>query len=242
MTHLVLALAFALIAFTAKAAEIRFATEPYPPYAFADDTGIARGAGVEQIHAMMAGMQTKIYYSIDVMPWARAIALAETRADHCTFAAARTPEREDRFKWVSPLLFDVNLLVARKDATITASTLAEAAKLSVGTQREDYTEQLLRTKGFAKIDLSNSFDLTLAKLMGGRIDLMPMSQGVYDSLLAQGSSIRIVTELSHQELGIACNKTLDDGLIADMQASLSRLRASGEQNRILDRFGLPHSP
>lgn len=242
MTHLVLALAFTLMTITAKAAEIRFATEPYPPYSFADDTGTAQGAGVEQVRAIMARLDTKIDYTIEVMPWARAIALAETRANHCTFAAARTPEREERFKWVTPLLMDINLLVARNDSDVKVQSLSEATALSVGTQREDYTEQLLRDKGFARIDLSNSFDLTLAKLLRGRIDLMPMSQGVYDTLLANGTPIHVITELSRQALGIACNKRVPDNVIEAMQASLDRLRASGEQNRILTRFGLPQSP
>ncbi|MCY1668226.1 substrate-binding periplasmic protein [Rhizobium sp. SL86] len=242
MTHLVLALAFALISLSAKAAEIRFATEPYPPYSFADDDGTARGAGVEQVHAIMHGIETKTDYSIDVMPWARAIALAETRPNHCTFAAARTPEREKRFKWVTPLLRDINFLVARADADLKAKSVDEAVSLSIGTQREDYTEQLLRARGFTKIDLSNSFDLTLAKLLSGRIDLMPMSQGVFDTLSAGGTPIRVLGELSRQDLGIACNKSVSDRLIAQMQAALDRLRASGEQNRILTRFGLPKSP
>lgn len=242
MTQLVLTLALMLAATGAQAAEIRFSTEPYPPYSFADDDGTARGAGVEQVRAIMAGIEDKTDYSIDVMPWARAIALAETRANHCTFAAARTPEREARFKWVAPLLRDINLLVARADADLKANSVDDATSLAVGTQREDYTEQLLRARGFTKIDLSNSFDLTLAKLLGGRIALMPMSQGVFDTLSAGGTPIRVLGELSRQDLAIACNRTVPDRLIAQMQASLDRLRASGEQNRILTRFGLPKSP
>ncbi|WP_165218479.1 substrate-binding periplasmic protein [Affinirhizobium pseudoryzae] len=242
MTPVVLTLTLTLVAFGAQAQEIRFATEPYPPYSYADDDGTARGAGVEQVRAMMDGLDSRTDYSIDVMPWARAIALAETRPDHCTFAAARTPEREGRFKWVSPLLFDINLLVTRKDAAGNVQSIEKAKSLSVGTQREDYTESLLRAKGFDKIDLSNSFDLTLAKLLGKRIDLMTMSQGVYETLLAQGSPIQSVAELSRQELGIACNRTVADTVIAAMQASLDRLRTSGEQNRILSRFGLPQNP
>lgn len=84
-------------------------------------------------------------YEVAVMPWARAIALASTQAMHCVFAAARTPEREKQFKWVTPIHIDRNILVARRKANVEASSLDEARKYRVGTQRGDYTEALLQS-------------------------------------------------------------------------------------------------
>src|SRR5690606_21862097 len=154
--------------------EITFTSESYPPFSYVDKDGVNRGAGVEQIAAIMDGIAA---YRMKIVPWARAIALAETTPMHCVFAAARTPEREDRFKWVVPLFIDRNVLVAHSGSGLTVTTIEEAKAHVVGTHREDYTEAILRGLGFTRLDLSADFDITLHKLLEGRIELMPMSQG-----------------------------------------------------------------
>src|SRR3546814_9745306 len=72
--------------------EITFTSESYPPFSYVDEDGVNRGAGVEQIAAIMDGIAA---YRMKIIPWARAIALAETTPMHCAFAAARTPERSE---------------------------------------------------------------------------------------------------------------------------------------------------
>lgn len=238
MRHLVLALGMVFAPPLALSAEIRFATEPYPPFSFQNAEGKADGAGVKQVEAIMKALQPDVGYSIEVMPWARALALAETRPGNCVFATARTAEREDRFQWVVPLLRDINVLVARQASSVTATRLDDATGFTVGTQREDYSEALLRNAGFTKIDLSASFDVTLAKLLGRRIELMAMSLPVYQKLLRDNVPVRLVATLSAHDLGIACNKNIDTQLIARMQKALDALIASGEQARIQQSFGV----
>ncbi len=238
MKALVSTIISVLCACTARADEIHLMTESYPPYSFHAPDGSVDGASVAQVRAIMDGLHDKVTYTVDIMPWARAIAYAETQPDSCVFLAARTPERENRFAWVTPLLMNANLLVARKDGSVKATSVEEALQVPVGTQREDYTEEILKEKGFVRIDLSATFDNTLAKLLAGRIDLMPMSEEVLHKLVNEGSPIRAIAPLSKQEFGIACNRAMPPDKIADMQASLDRLRTSGEQDRIQARFGL----
>ncbi|MCJ8519353.1 ABC-type amino acid transport substrate-binding protein [Pseudorhizobium tarimense] len=91
-----------------------FTTEAYPPFSFREQDGTNRGGGIDQLKAMIEEIGRP--YDIQIMPWARAIALAETQPMHCVFAAARTPEREGRFKWVIPLFVNRSILVAREDS------------------------------------------------------------------------------------------------------------------------------
>jgi polar amino acid transport system substrate-binding protein len=238
MWHIFLALGIVLPPSLANASDLHFATEPYPPFSFQNETGKADGAGVVQVETLMQELGQEVRYTIEVMPWARALALAETRPSHCVFATARTAEREHRFQWVVPLLHDFNVLVARDGSPVDATTINAATGLTVGTQREDYTEGVLRSAGFTKIDLSASFDLTLAKLLGNRIELMAMSQPVYEKLRRDNVPVRLVTTLSKHDLGIACNKGVDPKLVARMQTALDNLRSSGKQAEILQRYGV----
>ncbi|CDZ25317.1 ABC transporter substrate-binding protein [Neorhizobium galegae] len=215
---------------------IVFSTESYPPFSYQEPGGNYRGAGIDQVDMIMQDAGTP--YTLEIMPWARAIAMAETQSMHCVFAAARTPEREPRFKWVVPLFVDRNILVRHAGSKVAATTLEEAKQYTVGTHRADYTEGLLKSSGFRKIDLSANVDTTLRKLLQDRIDMMPMSEGVYQKLKADGTPIEKVILFTEQHLGIACHPNVPDDLIARMQAGLDRLIKDGIQTAILKRYGI----
>lgn len=212
-------------------------TESYPPFSYRDADGSYRGAGMEQVQAAMH--EAGIPFTIEIMPWARAIALAETQPMHCVFAAARTTEREGRFKWITPLSAERTLLVRNSHSAVKAGTIKEARSYVIGTHRADYTEEILRWLDFSKVDLSADFAVTLNKLMEQRIDMMPMSEGVYETLKAEGRPLQDVIPLSRQELGIACNRGIPDPMIKAVQTGLYRVINDGRQDAIRMKYGLP---
>lgn len=222
----------------AWAINLVFAMEPYPPYSFASPGGEAEGAGVEVIRLIMRDVQEEASYTIELMPWARALALAETQPNHCVFATALTTDQEGRFQWVTPIIADVNFLVSRQDLSIDARTLDEARAQTIATQRGDFTEALLRKQGFTRIDVSNTFETSLNKLLAGRVSLMPMSESVFNKLVRDGAELKKVLPLADEQLGIACNKRVPSQLIARMQAALDTLRGSGMKDAIFRKYGL----
>ncbi|MGF9563769.1 transporter substrate-binding domain-containing protein [Neorhizobium sp. JUb45] len=213
-----------------------FTTESYPPFVIEDAASPPRGISVDQIRGIMAG--SDLDYRIEVMPWARAIALAETQPATCVFSAAQTPERKPRFKWVMPLAKSRSILVKHRNAGVAAQTIDEAKAFTVGTHRSDYTETVLQKLKFPKIDISSTFDVTLAKLLRDRIDLMPMSQDVYEQLHKRGVEIEKVAQLTEQSLGIACNRNVPWQTIKTLQTKLDRMIADGTQARIYRAHGL----
>ena len=223
------------LAGTAKAGDrLVLSSEYYPPYNLRDEQGNPSGVYMDQMRIILH--RTKTAYEAGVMPWARAIAQAENEPMHCVFAAARTPEREKRFKWVSPIHTDRNVLVARKGAGLDVKTIDAAKAYIIGTQRNDYTEALLHRLDFPRVDVSADFSNTLAKLLAGRIDMMPMSESALK--LHGKDELEEVVTLSVQSLGLACNRTVPDILIARMQAVLDDLIADGTQRSIFERYGL----
>ncbi|NTE86949.1 amino acid ABC transporter substrate-binding protein [Agrobacterium rubi] len=223
-----------LVALPLHAAQIHVSTEEYPPYNVRGSDGRPTGVYMDQLKIIFE--RTGISYDATILPWARAIALAETTNSYCVAAAARTPERENRFKWISPIHTDRNVLVARKDAHLDVKTIKDAKRYSVGTQRDDYTETLLRSLHFTRIDLSADFETTHTRLLSGRIDMMPMSESALSKL--SGEDLVEVAVLAHQSLGMACNKSVPDSLIRKMQSALDALIADGTQRRIYERYGL----
>jgi polar amino acid transport system substrate-binding protein len=138
---------------------------------------------------------------------------------------------------VEPLLIDRNILIKAKDSAVTADNLEEAKKYLVGTWREDYTETTLKEKGFPKLDVASDFNATMRKLLGGRIDMMPISELYFDKL-KQDQPLEMVTVLSSQPMGIACQKDFPDDLLRKMQGSLDKLIADGTQKQIFLKYGL----
>jgi polar amino acid transport system substrate-binding protein len=238
MIHIVVLLLVGLMSGLPALAQdtLTFTTEAYPPYAYREADGTNRGAGIDQVTTMMADIDSP--FRIEIMPWARAIALAETQPMHCVFAAARTPEREARFKWVLPLFVDRAILVTRQGSGLASLDMEAAKSRLVGTHRADYTEVLLEEMGFGSIDVSADFGTTVRKLIEGRIELMPMSESVFLEMLAKGMPLEKGVTLSTQPLGFACSLSLPDALITQLQAALDKLISTGAQDRILASYGV----
>jgi polar amino acid transport system substrate-binding protein len=146
-------------------------------YAFAQ--GHIPKPTVDQVDLLMKDAALK--YSIEMMPRARALALAETQDMTCIFTTVHNQARDKHFKWVEPLRVDRTILVRRSGSSVNPGTLAEATKFVIGTQRGDFTADLLKEKIFLKVDLASDFNLSLKKPLAGRIDLMPAPRNVATS-------------------------------------------------------------
>lgn len=219
---------------SASAQAVAFVTEEYAPFNYRDGK-VIKGATVDQVEKVMADIG--IDYTIEVMPWARAFSLARATPMTCVFATAHNAARNGLFKWVEPLLIDRNILITRQGSGVSAADLEDAKKYVIGTQRDDYTEVTLKEKGFTKLDVASDFNATLRKLLGGRIDMMPISELYFHKLKAD-QPLEMVTVLSSQPMGIACEKNFPDDLLGRMQAALDKLIASGEQKQIFLKYGL----
>lgn len=219
----------------AKAQSIQMLTENYPPLNYMEDGKII-GIGPDQVKLIME--RAKLDYTIEMMPWARAYWRAQTQSNTCIFNTAHSPERSPKFKWVEPLIMAHAFLIAKAGSNIHPKTLQEAWKYSVGTQRDDMTEDLLRKDGFPKIDIAANFDLQLKKLLAGRIDLISSTDAYYYGAKAKGTPIEIAYVLAAEASSIACSLDTDDNTIRAMQAQLDALIKDGIQESILKKYGM----
>lgn len=237
MKRLLLALCLSLTALPGARAEetVRFVTEEYPPFNYSRDGGLA-GISIDQVHAIARA--AGVGYTIEIMPWARAFALAEHQPMVCAFTATHTEERHDRFRWVEPLVRDVMVLVKRKGSGVSAHTLEEAARFRIGAQRDDFAVGLLAARGVRDIDLAADMDITLGKLLSGRIDLMPTSLKTFEAMLAAGHPVEKAMMMEGQTYGLACNRQMPAAIHARLQAELDRLILEGGQDRIFATHGL----
>ncbi|WP_412051940.1 substrate-binding periplasmic protein (plasmid) [Hoeflea sp. Naph1] len=223
----------------AHAQTIKLNTEEYPPFNYREDNEY-KGSSIEQVKLLMqdAGLD----YTIEMMPWARALSLATTQKDHCVFSTVHNAERDPKFKWVEPLLTNRTVLVRKAGSGVSPSTIEEAKAYSVGTQRDDYTQTILEAHQFPKVDLAVDQTLSLKKLLSGRIDLMPVSEDYFMVLKRQGRAVELALVLTEDVFSIACNPGISDEVVARMQSSLDELIADGTQAMILEKYGVGGTP
>ena len=221
---------------TALAETLHFVTEEYAPFNYLKDGKVA-GIAVDQVHAIAKA--AGIDYTIEIMPWARAFAMAESQPMHCVFTTGYNRERAGRFAWVNPLLKDEMVLLKRKDGRKGPMTRSEALRLKVGSQRGDFAVEALEDLGFENVDLAADIDVSLRKLLSGRVDLMPTSIKTYKKMVNEGQPVEKAMLMAGQIYGIACHKETPPDLIKRLQAELDGLIVSGMQDRIFTAYGLP---
>jgi polar amino acid transport system substrate-binding protein len=218
----------------ATAAEaLHLTTEQYAPFNF-DDEGEIRGLGADQVKEIM--QRSGIAFDLELLPWSRAIGLAREKPMTCVFTTAHTLDRDKHFKWVEPLLVERTLLVRAAGSGVNPDDIAAATAYRTGTQTGDYTVELLRNAGFTEIDLARDLDLTLKKLLSGRVDLMAVSESFLRRLQDQGVPVEEVGVLYEQIFSIACSPQTPDGIVARMQKALTAIIADGTQAEIIARY------
>lgn len=218
---------------TSAGETLHLTTEQYAPFNF-DDGGEIAGLGAEQVREIMR--RSGIGFEMELLPWSRAIGLARERPMTCVFTTAHTVDRDEHFKWVEPLLVERTLLVRAGGSGVEPADVAAATAFRTGTQTGDYTVELLRNAGFSKIDLARDLDLTLKKLLSGRVDLMAVSESFLHRLQDQGVPVEEVAVLHEQVFSIACSLQTPDQIVARMQKALTAMIDDGTQAEILSRY------
>ncbi len=212
---------------------LQLTTEQYAPFNFEQDGEIA-GLGADQVREVMR--RSGIAYEMTLMPWSRAIGLAGSQPMTCVFTTAHTVDRNRRFKWVEPLLVERTLIIRAENSAVDPADLKAAAAYRTGTQTGDYTVELLRNAGFSHIDLARDLDLTLTKLLNGRVDLMAVSESYLHRLQSQGVPVEEVAVLYEQVFSVACSLDTPDSIVSRMQSALSEMIADGTQAEIHARY------
>jgi polar amino acid transport system substrate-binding protein len=234
-TAVVVCAGLLLLAARPLAAEevLHLTTEQYAPFNFQNGDDIA-GLGADQVKEIMR--RSGIRFDIELLPWSRAIGLAREKPMTCVFTTAHTVDRDSHFKWVEPLLVERTLLIRAAGSGVEPADVAAASAYRTGTQTGDYTVELLRNAGFTQIDLARDLDLTLKKLLSGRVDLMAVSESFAHRLQDEGVPVEEVAVLYEQVFSIACSPETPDGIVKRMQSALTAMIADGTQAEILARY------
>ena len=217
--------------------QLTILTEHAPPASMLDN-GNAGGEGTvignasDKVREVMA--RTGVSFTMEIQPWKRAYMAAQDRPDTCVFSTTRLPEREGLFKWIGPLEAADWVLLGRADRQFALHSLEDARPLRIGTYNGDARDTFLRERGF-KVDPAQNDLINPQKLLLGRIDLWAASLRRGSVVLEQnGWTARIVPVLSFKKVDVylACNRSVPDALVAQMNAAIAAMNRDGTMRKI----------
>lgn len=210
-------------------------TEEYPPYNMSDAQGRVVGISTEIVKALLEA--AGVDYEVAVYPWARAIAMARTQVNTCVYSMSRTPEREELYRWIGPLVVNDWALFARTGASRPAH-LEEVLNMRIGSYQGDAIVSYLQTRGYL-VDVAPGDDANPKKLLAGRIDYWATGRliGQY-RLRQQGlAGIEPVLNFNRTEMYLACNRQLPDDQVKLLNATLQQLDRKGVVKKIYAAAG-----
>jgi|28_taG_2_1085356.scaffolds.fasta_scaffold00038_114 polar amino acid transport system substrate-binding protein len=228
---LVYTAAFASFASSSMAgSSLTLLTEEYPPFNYTENGEIV-GSATEMVQEAMEA--AGVSYTLVSLPWARAFATAQKDPDTCVFTTNITEKRRPLFKWISPLVSNQMVLVARADNPVTINSLDDARAYSIGTYKDDVAETHMKDAGMNIVSTSNE-ESNIKKLKAGRIDLWVTFRERL-TLLNDPELVEVFM-VDETVAGVACNLSVDDATIASIQQGLDAVIASGRADEIKAKY------
>ena len=213
-------------------------TENYPPYNMKDKDQIV-GISTDIVKEIFK--RAHVQYTLELFPWARAYKMALEQKNTVVFAASRTPERENLFKWVGPIGESNWVFYAKKGTKIKINSLEDAMKYQVGGYNGDATSEYLLKNGFTvgkNIQLSTNENQNALKLEAGRIDLWATGSllGLWISKSEKSGKIVPLYVIKKSELYAAFNKDTDAAFIKKLNDTLNEMRKENIIEKINKKY------
>ena len=233
----------ATMAMQASAAELRLITAELPPYTFQVPPATVSeipGPGQGLVQEVVAEMARRVGHSgsIEYMPWARAQQIAMTEPNIGILSLTRTPEREDKYRWLVKVVSDDLVLVGGQG--VDASSLDKVKNRPTGVLLRSGAEALLREKGFTRIEPAPEEWLNAKKMKERRLDawLAPRLMVIYATQEVQGdlAILNIGEIVRPSEIYLAASKALPDAEAAKWEAAFAAMQADGTYERILQKY------
>jgi polar amino acid transport system substrate-binding protein len=237
---LLCATAFAL---PVPAAELRLITAELPPYTFQMPPATVAefpGPGQGLVQEVVVEMARRVGHSgsIEYMPWARAQQIAMTEPNVGILSLTRSPEREDKYRWLAKVVTDDLVLVGGQG--VDASSLDKVHDRPTGVLLRSGAEALLREKGFTRIEPAPEEWLNAKKMKERRIDawLAPRLMVIYAMQEVQGdlATLNIGEIVRASDIYLAASKSLPDAEAAKWEAAFAAMQADGTYQRILQKY------
>lgn len=206
------------------------------------DGGRPRGFAVDLLKALAAG--TGATLEVRVLPWPRALRVAEGHDHSLLFSLVRLPEREERYQWVGPIAprrVFIYKLARRRDLQL--SRLEDLGSARIGVVRDSATDRLLQAQGLRpgrELDQGLDDAANLRKLLAGRMEFVTLldwaALWAMRQLKQPYATLEPVMELDpNRSYWYGLQPDADPSIARGLQAELDAMRRDGRYDRLHQR-------
>lgn len=175
-------------------------------------------------------------------PFARASLMAQRGPRIAIAPLARTPAREDQYRWLLPLFQQRYVMVARAERWAALPSGASLLGLKVVTLRGAIGVKRLRELDYQQVGEEGSYEHLLRRLDEGSADLAYVSQPLFvGALKASGRRLGDYRQgPSHDllEVWLAGSPDFGEADVRALRAALERLKRDGRYARFLQQANL----
>ena len=182
-----------------------------------------------------------IKYKIEILPWARAYDTALKSKNTGLFSLARTPERENLFHWIGPIIKNDWVFFSRGNSKIKINSLNDAQKYSIGVYNQSALANFLIENGFKyneNLDISKEEKYNPIKLEKNRIDLWAtgLLVGLYSAKLLE-TKFKPIYTIKETELYLAFNKETNEELLKQLKSTYNKIKNDKKIIKIQKKYG-----
>jgi polar amino acid transport system substrate-binding protein len=216
-------------------------TEEWPPYNYVEN-GDLKGFSVEIARSIMR--ELKIDNKIEVYPGIRATSMLNANRRVMFFTLLRTPERENKYKWIGPIGLDAIYFYKKKGNPLVVNTIEDVRKAKVVACRyAGLVYNTLKGLNFNNLDASTDNSVEIyTKLLNGRCELAVSDSplGVRYWLKKMGypedSLVQTPVKVVESELYIACSLDIPQAEISLWQKALDKIKSTGEYDKLYRHY------
>ena len=224
------------------AEELRIWGLSEPPGNFMNEQGEFVGLAVDIVREIQQRVGNKD--KIEMIPWKRIYNTALNEPNIVFFSVARTPEREDKFHWITLMMRKPWAFYSKKDSGLQIKSLDDLKKLSaVGVQAEDVRDTWLQQQGFTNIDRVANHKLNVVKLEQERVPVILYSpQGMSHTCKELNYDfnkfeILLIPYSSQSYLAISKNGTSEE-IIKQWKEAARQMKKYGTFARIAEKWAV----
>lgn len=221
-----------ILATSAVADEYTVMAGVYPPFCFNKGLQVG-GVSVDAIEMIMKMTDTPFNRkNIKLMPLKKAYADAQTMSKRVILNVPRTPEVEDKFKWVGPIYFPRYVVIGKKGNEFTIATTEDVADYRVGIVRGSAAGKTLMKEGVSpkKLKASTTYVQPLLQLKNKQLDLIAHSDMETTYLMQKmrmnKDKYKVVYAYKKVPLYFAFSKDTDDARIKLFNNALASYKVS----------------
>lgn len=216
--------------------------EDAPPYNFVKNN-IKQGITYDIVNSIKNNIDSKYDISeIDIIPWARALQIIDSKKNNAVFPMAKTPARNKKYKWVGPIIDLTVGVIVKKSSNITIRNKEDLSKYKIGIIRGDVAESLLLDLGVpsAKLEASSKIQSLIEKLKKNRLKLIAFNSlstmWMMKNLYKSSETLELVYVLRPNDGYLAFNLNTSDEIIKDFQDSLNKIKKNGIFQQVIKKY------